>query len=521
MGKSKMKILLIQPVIYNSIDSFIEDSKRMKINSDEPIGLCYISSYIKQQLPEVEIEVYDFHIESLKYMNSFKNNENGFEKLKHYYEFDLKSCIWGLLEQKIEDYKPDIVGISCLYEYNASISLEVAKIVKEIDSNIITVAGGIYATTHLIELNTNINIDYLIDGEGEAKFLHLIYKLITKNKKPSLIDYGGGKALAIVCDKYIENLDELPFPDRSTIPVGEYSIIGRTVVDRVYKENCKVVTVQTDRGCPFMCRYCSGHVISNRDFRHRSVENIVEEIKMLKNQYDIEVFIFNSENAVVNKKWSKELFKTLIDLNIKWVHNGGWYVHLMDEDLIRLAIRSGLIMFNIAIESGSKRLLKILKKNEAIVDCAEQVVNWIRKYSNNIYVTAFFLSGFPFETWEDVDLSMELAKKLDVDWLFWNLFVPYKGSELYQYCLDNGHLKQEIKQKAHYIDSELINTEIDMHELSKVIYDFQLEYNFDNNRSFRIKDYKQSKRDASHVLRITDNKHKKAQILYNKCKGYL
>ena len=310
-------------------------------------------------------------------------------------------------------------------------------------------------------------VDYLIKGEGEYKFANLIKSL--KNDTELCVE-----------DNDIVKFEKLPWPSRDSKFIGKSSIIGRTMVDRFYRDNSRVCTVQTDRGCPFKCTYCSGHLITKRRYRSRTIEDIIAEVTYLRDSRGIEVFVFNSEVAGVNKKYTKNFYKKLIPLKVRWVHNGGFYVDLMDEEMIRLAIESGLIVFNLAIESGSKNVLKLVKKSERIVDCAENIVNIIRKYSRDIYVTCFFLSGFPFEKMSDFDKSKRLIMKLDIDWIFWNIYQPFEGCELYDHIVKENLLySRDHSGEMHYTKSVLKNPNLDMEELSEKIYQFQLMFNFE------------------------------------------
>lgn len=488
-----MKILLINPIIYDSIESFIEDSKTRKINSDECLSLGYISSYVKQQLSEVEVEIFDWHLECLKDYIIFSEKD---KNIKNYWN---ENNLFFILRSKIVNYKPDLIGISGMYEYSSQPFLETLKIIKEVDKNIITVCGGLYATTFKKELESNELIDYIIEGEGEISFKNLIYEKM--NYKPT--NFGVQKKLG-----YIQNLDDLPLPDR--VNIGEYSIYGRTCIDRYYKPNCRVATVMISRGCPFSCTYCSGHQVTNRDYRHRNIDKIIEEIKYLKENHGIEVFLFNEENAVVDRNWTKELYRALIPLKIKWISNGGFYVNLMDKELCQLAIDSGIIFFNLAIESGSKRIQKLTKKTEKIVDKAPQIVKWIREINPEIYIVGFLMAGFPFETIEDIQTSIDFAKSLNLNWMQWNIVQIFKGSELYNYCLENDHLDNQDNKINHYLTGRVKNSIVDKEILNKMVYDSNLEINFANNYDIKHGYYERALRDMEHVYNITNGKHKLA-----------
>jgi len=444
-----MKILLINPITYGSIDTFIEDSKRMKINTDEPIGLMYLAAkYIKEGH---DAEILDLQIETLKYR-----------------KFD-KEIISIILQARLNKFKPDMVGISFLYELNKDCALWVAQRVKEYDSNIKTIAGGLYASM----MDELPYIDEILKGDQTPNWMELK-------------------------------------PYRDNLLIGEYGILGRTVIDRVYKENCRVATIQISRGCPCKCTYCSGHAITKRKYTHRPVNDITEEIKELKEKYDIEVFIFNEENNGVNLKKTKELYKALIPLDIKWISNAGFYVSNMDQEFVNLAMDSGLLYFNLAFESGSKRLLRELKKSEKIVDNAKQIMNWIREKNDLMYCIGFFMFGFANETWDDVYTSMEFMKGLDLDWYQVNMLQVFKGTDLYDDYKKNGNIGK-IKD-AHYLSSTVENSIIPANELNAYIQqNLNIGLNFLNNRTLRKGNFLQCRRDMQHILNITNNEHSYAK----------
>ncbi len=494
----KLNVLLINPICLSSISEFVKEVRIRKINADEPLGLGYISAWIKKTLSEINIEIYDHHIECLRiaYENDGISEEQIIECLK----------------KKILAFIPDIVGISALYHFNAEFAHLTAKITKEIDKKITVIMGGIYPTSSPKEVLKDKNIDFIIPGEAEIAFQEFLeYQLKNKNLSDlKSIGYRLNNSEEIYYQKeseVIRNLDELGLPDRTDLLIGKYSIWGRTLVDRFYKKNCSVAAIQPSRGCPFRCTYCSGHVITDRFFRTRSIKQVINEMKFLRDQYNVDVITFNDENATAKRKWSLDLYDGIIksEIGVKWIHSGGFYVDVLNEELIAKAIESGIIMFNLAIESGSIKTLKRVKKSENIVKKAPEAIKIMRKYKPDIYIMCFFICGFPFETYEDLEETINFAKSLDLDWALFNLFQPFPGSELYDYCIDNGHLPKNAFMREnldHYISTQLDNMLIPSDDLERLTYLANLEINFVNSRTLRTKNYKQARRDFKHIVSI-------------------
>lgn len=496
-----MKVLLINPICYDNEKKFIEDSERMNINADEPLHLYSLQSYVEKNMDNIKIDVYDHHFHCLK-----KSYDNQLDS-----KFHTDILLWHLLITKINIFKPDVVGVSGLYEYNKDFFHKTLKVIKEVNKDIITVVGGLYVTTN--DLSFDKNIDYSIKGEGECSFAILLEHISKK-------EYHKIKKNGWITGTILQNLDNYVNYNRNNI--GLYNIYARQAVFRFF-EKVKTITIQVDRGCPNSCKFCSGYNITMKKFRHRSIESIIEEINYYIYNYEIRTFIFNSENACNDVNFSKELFKAVIPLKIKWMHNGGFYVNKMDQEFVNLAIDSGIIMFNLAIESGSKRILKLMKKPTTIIDKIKQVVDWIREKNNDIYLLGFFMFGFAEETWKDVNDSISLMKKLDLNWYQINMLQIFKGCQLYNEYLDKGLIKIKENNNNHYLESKVINKNgINTKKLNKYIYEkVNIDLNFKNNRDFKKGNYYQVIRDMEHVLEITNGKHKEAKKLLNKSRKKL
>lgn len=495
----QLRVLLINPLYSISIDEFVQESKSRKINALEPLGLAYISSYIKNTMLNVKIKLFDHHIESLRwvYENKTINEQN----------------IRDILSEQIRMYKPHVVGISNQYHMTSAIGHYSAKLIKEIDSKIIIAMGGVYPSISYEKVLADTNVDFVIPGEGEYAFKQFLEYLLGK------INLSDVKSIAYREDDFgkvvyrrdanffVHDLNELGLPDRENLPIGKYSLYGRTLVERFYKKDAVVAAVQASRGCPFLCAFCGGHVITSRKHRVRDVKDVVNEIKILKEKHGVEVIAFMDENGSSNPAWWMAVYDEMIkeQVNVRWVHMGGFFIPLMTEEFIAKAIESGLLMFNISVETGSRRVMKMMKKSPKIIDKADEVVKHIRKHSASVYVTGNFITGLPFETSEEHEQTLHFARSLDLDWALFSIFQPLPGCELYKYCIEHGHMNQEDymgENLVYGLSSPLKNTPIPPEMLKNSVYHANLDINFVNSRSLRTRNYEQAIRDFEYVVTI-------------------
>ena len=118
--------------------------------------------------------------------------------------------------------------------------------------------------------------------------------------------------------------------------------------------------MNTTRGCPFGCSFCQVEQINGRIVRARDPEDVVNELQFLKEKYGIRAVIFEDDNLLMApNQYARKLFALMIErnLNLKWM-GGAFALFLMTDDLLDLMKKSGCVGVNVAIESGSERVLK-------------------------------------------------------------------------------------------------------------------------------------------------------------------
>lgn len=398
-----MKILLVKPP---------SDTHFVML----PIGIGYIASYLKSKVNGIESYFLDCLREGYDH-----------EKFTDY----------------IKKLKPDLVGITA-FSVEIDSAIRCCEIAKTIDKGIITVIGGPHATFMPEEVLSNNSVDFIFRNEAEISFSQFIEELKGQRKFEEIPNIGYKKNGQIRLNpiRLPEDLDLLPFPD--------YEFMGLRLYPKTYKMRYyPSAPILTSRGCPFPCTYCSGGKLSGKKFRARSPQNIIDEIKFLKANYNIREFEIWDDNFTLDKKRTNDFCDLLLkeNINLPWWCPNGLRVETLDEALIRKMKKSGLYSIAIGIESGSEKIQKDMKKNLNF-EKVREVAQLGNKYG--IRMEGFFILGYPTETKDDILKTIKLSKELPLKRASILLFQPLVGSEIYDTLKKEGRLEGIDLHNAEY-----------------------------------------------------------------------
>ncbi|MFH1452513.1 MAG: radical SAM protein [Armatimonadota bacterium] len=418
-NKKFNKILLLVPPAY--IFKGTRD-----INPIPPLGLAYIAAVLTKDGREVNI--LDCLAEGWESSTSIDDNV---ERIGLSFEE---------IEKRIRDFSPDIVGVSSHFTRQRDNAHRIYKLVKTIDKNIITVAGGAHPTADPEEEIKGEFLDYIILGEGEDSFLELLKYLegtLPEDKLDGISFKKDNKPYIIPKNRFIEDLDSIPMPSYELINWDKY--FGQKYCHGMRKKD-RYMPVITSRGCPFGCVFCSASKVWGRKFRTRSPENVIEELKFLKKKYGIEEIIFEDDNLTLDVERAEKLFDLMIkeNLNLIWDTPNGVAAFALNERIIKKMKKSGCYCLNLAIESGNQSDLdKIIKKPLDL-----KKVPPLLKYAKKIGMETgiFIVIGIPGQTEKSMKDSFRYAAKLGIYDPFISIATPYPGTELYSICKDNNYL---------------------------------------------------------------------------------
>lgn len=333
---------------------------------------------------------------------------------------------------EIVSFRPDCVGVSILTSEYASILDAAVAIVKEVDRQIVTIAGGVHVTTQYGLVMENRNIDYAVRGEAERVLRDFLDHLNGDGPMPErgmLLRQPDGTLKALPPD-LIEDLDALPMPNYDLVDYLAYANTGpRYGVDTI--NMFPYARVLTSRGCPIGCAFCQVESISGRKWRFRSPEKVVDELVMLKEKYGIKAFIFEDDNPFCSKERTRKMLRLMIErkVNLPW-KAAGVAVVAMEEDIFELMAQTGCQMIGMAIESGNDRILKQVIKKPVDLDRVPVLIKAAQK--NGIFVAGNFIIGFPGETWAEIRQTLRFAETCGLDYCKIYPANPLVGTRMFE-----------------------------------------------------------------------------------------
>lgn len=342
-------------------------------------------------------------------------------------------------KDEIRNYRPDYIGISLMAsEYHDILDIT-ANAVKEVDSNIIVIAGGVHVTINYKYIMKNKNIDYCVRGEGEYPLRGLMEYFTSGSDMPleGLI-YRNDGDLVVQRQAFVEDMAKLPWPDYELIDFNAY--LNKTArFGPTRSPEFPGVRMSPTRGCPFGCSFCQTGPISGKKVRARDPEGVVNELVFLKEKYGIKSIVFDNDNILMgSNNFAREFFALMIKrkLNLKWICPGV-ALFLLDDELLDLMRDSGCIGVNVAIESGNERVLRDIV-NKPIKDLSKvpAIINNIK--SRGMFCLANFIIGFPQETWDEIRETISFAEHCGADYVKIFFAVPLYGTKLYKMAVESG-----------------------------------------------------------------------------------
>jgi radical SAM superfamily enzyme YgiQ (UPF0313 family) len=197
--------------------------------------------------------------------------------------------------------------------------------------------------------------------------------------------------------------------------------------------------------------------------------------------------VFNDDNIGINNQIAGQICDGIIERKwqIRWTAAGGLSVASLNKEMIDKMYRSGILGFNLGIESGCKETLKKIRKPVELKKTRE-IIRMIREHDGT-YITGFLMIGFPFETQDNMDETLEFMKTLDLDWILFLSPQPYPGTAFYDDCIRQNYISEsQFEFEDLTLHRTHFNTQnFDSNHMEERLYLANLERNFLNSRNLK------------------------------------
>lgn len=425
-----MKVLLIQP----PVEDFYQTTIRTL-----PVGLLYLAAALQQA--SLEVEILDCQATDQKqtieippefaYLKRYyrSGNLSPFKLFSQYRHYGLS---WKGIRERIRAANADVIGISSLFTPFYREALRIAVIAKELDASRPVILGGAHVNACPEQVLAHPNVDFVLLGEGERTLPELISAFDTGKAIDSICGIGykvNDKLHLPEHGDLIDDIETSPLPARELVDPARYTIGGK-----------KLTMLVTSRGCPYHCTFCSIFLTAGRQFRTRSINNIIAEMRICREKYGTEIFDIEDDNFSFDQKRAAYILAAIREEfgegQIELLAMNGISAANISEPLVDEMKRSGFRALNLALVTSDKEQQRATKRPGS-TSHFDRVVK--KAADAGLEMVNYVILGLPDSTIaEMLDSIIHLMQRPVL--IGPSVFYATPGTESYRQCLERGLL---------------------------------------------------------------------------------
>lgn len=337
----------------------------------------------------------------------------------------------------IDLFKPRVVGFSSVSSQFSSVKT-IAEMIKDEYTGLITVCGGVHPTINPNCVTETNALNGIFIGEAEyafSEFLDKVEKGLPYKDSDNFAYNDNGKLVLNKLKPLLKNLDDLPYPDKDDYP---------------FEDTIKTIGYAPfffSRGCPYLCSYCSNHAIAKtynipcNTPRYRSPESSIREIEEALKKFKIKKVLVGDDIFGIDKKWREEFCQKYKE-RIKVPFFCLLRANIIDEEFIQLLKSAGCYRISIGLESGNDYVRNKIMNRHMTNDQIINAFKLAKKYG--FETNAINIIGTPGETEEMIWDTIRLNRMVNPTSSGVNIFYPYKGTVLGDYCFKENLVNTEL-----------------------------------------------------------------------------
>lgn len=404
--------------------------------------------------------------------------------------FDFDSAWQTVLERRLNAFKPDIVGVTCMFSQTNESARLLCGHIRRVAPELPIALGGVHITNSfvndassqkLLENFSSVNFLFLYEAELAFKqFIRVVNKTAEDRYLQQLYVMGQSDSIYFSGRHTVTGSDLDTIPAHDLMDTDELSLFGKVGSFYCLKpEDAKFTTVLSNRGCRAKCTFCSVRNFNGIGVRTRSVESIVDELKLLKEDYSIDHIMWLDDDLFRNEKRATALFNAIADskVGITWDCTNGVIAASCTESLIASAARSGCLGLTIGMESGNDEMLREIRKPGS-VDVFLKAAKVLRQHEE-INARVFLMIGFPNETYRQILDTFHVAREMDLDWYNITTLQPLPNTPIFDSMIAQGLISSVSFDEIRY-NSGSYGKQREKAEINKDLLSGEFKHAFSN-----------------------------------------
>lgn len=439
-GRGIRRVLFVAPPDTQMERFNFEVAKRGRYSNYPPYGVGVLATHLRRD--DIEVRILNLNSLVLKAARDTARKE----------DFDFDAVVAELLEKEFAGFQPDIVGITCMFamqqESAKRVCQEIARLVPDVPQAI----GGVHITNHLAQASTRetlignfpqVSVFFLYEAEVAFRnFIAVANGTVPSAELSQVIFAKTAPRVFFTSRKLPEGPDELDvIPAHDLMSARDMADNGKIGGFYAFKSpQTLFTTVLSNRGCRAKCTFCSVRSINGVGVRARSVQSVIDELLMLRNEHGVGHIMWLDDDLLYDEQRALTLFNEMVKQNvgITWDCSNGVIAASCKDEIISAAASAGCIGLNLGVESGNRARLKEIRKPgtiETFIKAAEVV----RKYEQ-IHTRTLLMISFPGETYAETMDTIKLAQEMNLDWNNVNILEPLPNTPIYDQMVAEGLL---------------------------------------------------------------------------------
>lgn len=409
------RVLFVAPPDSNAKNFNYETCKLGRYPNFPPYGVGVLASRLRNE--GVIVDVLNLNLVVLRACRSSETED----------DFHFESVVLGALKEKLETFKPDFVGLTCMFSQTHGSAVSTCHLIRETMPDVAIGIGGVHVTNSSMDEKTRpiffkdlSEIDFFFTYESDLSFIDFVKVVNQELPVSSLaqVIFNNTEGQLYFSNRKgpkTEDLNIIPAHDLITpSDLAEHGKIGS--YHMFARPGSRFSTVLSNRGCRAHCTFCSVRNFNGMGVRGRDVQSVIDELLVLRHEHGIRHIMWLDDDFLKDHGRAMNLFNEMVRQNVDmtWDCTNGVIAWSCQEELIGAAAASGCVGLTIGMESGNPQILRNIRK-PGTVEVFLRAASVFRKFEQ-INARVFLMIGFPHETFSMVRDTFNVAKEMNLDW---------------------------------------------------------------------------------------------------------